>query len=156
MALIPMLLSEGSVSGPLAAQAPLLQRVSWLSGCWVRELPGRRIEELWLPPRGGAMLNLGRTIRDDRMTDYEFVLLREADGTLAYEAHPAGQSPATFLAAEPSESLVVFTNPTHDFPQEVGYRRMGTDSLLAWIAGSLGGNPRRIEFPYRRVSCDVP
>ena len=47
----------------------------------------------------------------------------------------------------------VFENPEHDYPQRVGYRRIGTDSVLAWIDGTNNGTQQRVEFPYRRVPC---
>jgi len=47
----------------------------------------------------------------------------------------------------------VFENPMHDFPKKVGYRRIGTDSLLAYIEGPRRGNNLRIEFPYSRARC---
>jgi hypothetical protein len=75
---------------------------------------------------------------------------------LAYEAHPSSQSVATFTARESTDSTVVFANPTHDYPQEIGYQRVGADSLLAWIDGPLKGKPRRVEFRYARVKCSGP
>ena len=60
------------------------------------------------------------------------------------------------MAREATDSTVVFENRTHDFPQRVGYRKVGADSLLAWIEGERNGRTRRIEFPYRRVRCAGP
>ena len=72
---------------------------------------------------------------------------------LAYEAHPSGQPSAVFLSASVIESMVVFENPQHDFPQKIGYQRTTPDTLLAWIEGTDKGQTRRIEFQYRRASC---
>jgi hypothetical protein len=99
------------------------------------------------------MLGTGRTVRDGRTTEYEFVVLKEQDGRLAYEAHPSQQAGAVFLSREVTEARVVFENPDHDFPQRVGYEKQGADSLLAWIEGSQNGRTRRVDFPYRRVAC---
>lgn len=134
----------------------LLERVRWLSGCWRDSAAGKVIEEQWMAPRGGVMVGMGRTVRADTLREYELVLIRERGGELAYEAHPSGQPTATFRSTLVSDSQVVFRNPEHDYPQEVGYRRRGADSLLAWIDGTAGGRSRRIEFPYRRVSCGAP
>ena len=98
------------------------------------------------------MIGVGRTIRDGKMTAYEMIVLREQGDRLAYEAHPSGQASTTFLSTRISASELVFENPAHDFPQEVGYRRDG-DSLLAWIRGTKNGQERRIEFPYTRARC---
>jgi Domain of unknown function (DUF6265) len=129
-----------------------IEQVAWLQGCWQLDAGGRVVEEQWMAPRGGAMLSMGRTVRDGRLVEYESVVLRERDGLLAYEAHPSGQAPATFLSVTIDAATVVFENPTHDFPQRVGYERKG-DSLLGWIEGTVNGQSRRVEFPYRRVAC---
>jgi len=141
------------LAGPAAPPALTLERVAWLQGCWEMRASGRMVEENWMAPRGGSMIGVGRTVRSDTLADYEMNVLRVVAGALAYEAHPAGQPVATFVAREASDSMVVFSDPTHDFPQRVGYRRIGADSLLAWIEGERGGRTRRIEFPYRRVPC---
>jgi hypothetical protein len=60
---------------------------------------------------------------------------------------------ATFTAREATDSTVIFRNPDHDYPQEVGYRRAGADSLIAWVDGTLNGKARRMEFRYARARC---
>jgi hypothetical protein len=149
----PMLLVGGLLSG---RAAPLIERIRWLSGCWLDTARGAAIEEQWMAPRGGVMLGMGRTVRADTLREYELVLVRDRGSELVYEAHPSGQPAATFRSTLVSDSQVVFRNPGHDYPQEVGYRRIGADSLLAWIDGTAGTRSRRIEFPYRRVSCGAP
>lgn len=94
----------------------------------------------------------GRTIRGGKLTEYEVIVLREQGDRLAYEAHPSGQSAATFLSTSISAQELVFENPAHDFPQQIGYRLEG-DSLLAWIRGTQNGQERRLEFPYKRARC---
>lgn len=107
-----------------------------------------------MAPRGGSMLGMARTVRGDRTTEYELVLITVQDGRLAYKAHPSGQPSATFLATTASETAVVFENPDHDFPQTVGYRRQGLDLLQAWIEGRVKDRSRRLDFAYQRVACD--
>ena len=138
----------------LSAQPTGIQRAAWLQGCWEASLPARTVEEMWTRPRSGSMLGASRTIRDGKLTEYELVVLREQGDQLAYVAHPSGQAPATFLSTRTTSTELVFENPAHDFPQQIGYRRDG-DSLLAWISGSQNGKTRRAEFPYKRVGCDV-
>ena len=133
-----------------------VDRVGWLQGCWVSTRGDATVEEQWMVPRGGSMLGTGRTVRGVKTVEYEFVLIAERDGRLAYEAHPSGQSPATFLSTTASETSVVFENPEHDFPQRVGYRREGVDRLAAWIEGQAGGTSRRVDFSYQRARCDAP
>ncbi len=144
-----------SASGAAAQEKPAIsiERVAWLQGCWESASPQRTVEEHWMAPRGRSMLGVGRTVRADRLVEYELVVLREQDGQLAYQAHPSGQPSAVFLSKTVGDAEVLFENPTHDFPQRVGYRRDGPDGLLAWIEGTRNGQARRVEFPYRRVAC---
>ena len=129
-----------------------IQRAAWLQGCWELTTATRSVEEAWTTAKGGSMIGVSRTIQDGKTTAYEMIVLREEGNRLAYEAHPSGQPPATFLSTRISASELVFENPAHDFPQEVGYRLEG-DALLAWIRGTRNGTDRRIEFPYKRARC---
>jgi hypothetical protein len=136
-----------SAGGPAAA----IDRLAWLQGCWRLESAKRIVEEHWMAPRGGSMMGMSRTVRGDRLSEYELVVVRERDGRLAFEAHPSGQPSAVFLSRLVEDARVVFENKEHDFPQEVGYERAGPDGALAWIAGVADGEPRRVEFRYQRV-----
>lgn len=139
---------------PLAAQTPTIARVGWLQGCWALATPQQRVvEEQWMAPRGRSMVGMGRTLRGDSLMEFEVVVIREGAGTLVYEAHPSGQPPDSFTAIAITDTGVVFENAAHDFPQRVGYRRIGRDSLIGYIEGTLGGRARHIEFPYARARC---
>lgn len=107
----------------------VIASVAWLQGCWQMTAGDRVVEEQWMAPRAGVMLEMGRTVRANQLIEYEWVLLRDHDDVLEYEAHPSGQPVAVFSARMAMPNEVVFENPAHDFPQRVGYRRDG-DSLL--------------------------
>ena len=138
--------SSGSAVEPLAA-------VAWLEGCWQDASTARTIDEAWSAPRAGVMRGSGRTTRDGHIVESELVVLRADGDALAYEAHPSGQPSAVFRSAILTDGSVVFENPTHDFPQRIGYESRGRDTLLAWIEGPVDGHLKRIEFHYRRVTC---
>ena len=139
-----------------AEEAARIGQVAWLSGCWVQQTGQTIVEEHWTLPRGGTMLSVGRTTRNGNLVEYEFVVLREQDSRLAYEAHPSGQPVATFRSIQVGEGVVVFEDAAHDFPQRVGYRKAGPDALDAWIEGTVRGQQRRVDFKYRRQSCVEP
>ena len=134
-----------------ATETADIRQVAWLAGCWEMVSEGKVVEEQWLAPRGKSMVGVSRTVRGDSLAGYELMIIREQDGRLAYEAHPSGQPSAVFLSITLSDTLVLFENPQHDFPQRVGYRLIRPDSLSAWIEGRLDGRERRVEFPYQRA-----
>ena len=141
-------------SGRASAQEnATIRQLSWLSGCWEARSPMHVIEEQWMEPRGNGMLGMNRTVRNDSLVGYELVIIRESGDGLVFEAHPSGQPTAFFPSLVLSDTLIVFENPEHDFPQRIGYGRRGTDSLIAWIEGSSDGATRTVDFAYERASC---
>jgi len=90
--------------GFAAPQGDPINRVRWLTGCWEAASSQRTVYEQWTAPQARAMLGTGRTVRADSLIDYEFVVLRQSGDGLAYEAHPSGQSPTTFLSASITQS----------------------------------------------------
>jgi hypothetical protein len=139
--------------GVRAGERHSIDELRWLEGCWLAEQGSRTVEENWTVARGGTMIGVSRTVRDGKLAGYELVILKEQDGTLVYEAHPAAQATNEFRAVTVTDSRVVFEDLEHDFPQRVCYERVGTDSLRAWVEGRMNGKEKRIEFPYTRVAC---
>ena len=127
-----------------------------MAGCWERRASKTMITEQWSSPLAGMMLGAGQTTRGDSTVEFEHTRILRRGATLVYVAQPGGQAPTEFVATAPSDTLLVFANPAHDFPQRVIYRKLGTDSLIARIEGSRGGVIRGIDFPYRRVACNLP
>jgi hypothetical protein len=124
-----------------------------MTGCWERHAGARVIEEQWMAPRAGTLLGVSRTVRGDSMVEFEFMRITERAGRLTFAAWPQGQGPTEFQSTAVDDSSVTFSNPAHDFPQHVRYRRHGADSLVARIEGSRGGRAMAVDFPFARVTC---
>jgi hypothetical protein len=142
------------VSFPVGAQP--VEQMAWLAGCWQGQFGEPGTIEQWLAPAGGSMLGMSRTIKQDKMVDYEFMRVsRLPDGVLAFVPQPSGRAPTTFRLVRLGEAEAVFENPEHDFPQRITYARPGESRLSASIEGVRNGATRRIEFTFLRVSCDA-
>jgi hypothetical protein len=149
LALAAVLLLPGHA---LAAQQ--VTTLAWMAGCWRQLDAGVAVDEVWLPPAGGTMIGLSRTVEEDSTRSTEHMVIRRAaSGGLVYEASPSGQEPGAFLAATVTDSLVVFENLTHDFPQQIRYSRLPGDSLLAVVSGTVRDRLRTITFRYNRSAC---
>lgn len=135
------------------AQAALSQRLAWLQGCWAAAAEDRVIEEQWMAPRGKAMFGTSRTVHDNSVVGFEFMMVREQGDRLAFEVRPSGKAPVIFLSDSLDDSGVTFKNAKNEFPQHIGYRRDGPNAVLAWIEGDYNGEPRRVDFRYRQVAC---
>ena len=136
-----------------AQSAQRIASLGWLAGCLEMRSGSRIVEEHRMTERAGTMLGMGRTVGTRGLGDYELTLIRQDGDRLLFEAHPKDQPPATFTAGLATADCVVFEAPAHDFPQRVGYRRAGADSVHAWVEGTMKGTTRRVEFPYARVPC---
>jgi hypothetical protein len=132
---------------------PSVEQVSWLAGCLEMRSGDRVVEEQRMGVRGASMLGMARTTTPKGLIEYELTLIHEQAGNILFEARPSGQPAAVFTATTVGPDSVVFAAPEHDYPQIVGYRRAGPDSVVAWIDGQSGGKQRRVEFLYRRVPC---
>jgi hypothetical protein len=130
-----------------------LSRLEWLAGCWECRAGTRLVEEQWMAPRGATMLGMSRTVRGDTLVEYEQLRIYERSGTLVYAARPSGQPPAEFVCSELGDSVIVFENPKHDFPQRIVYCRVGLDSLLARVEGTSRGKNRALSYPYVHIAC---
>ena len=142
-----------AISGPVQS-ASSVDRLSWLSGHWTFERDGRTVEEHWTKPAGGTVIGMGRTVRDGKNVEHEFLLVRQEGGELHYVAKPSRRAETVFKLTKLTDTEALFENPQHDFPTRVLYRRQPDGSLHARIEGVVNGRPRAIEYPYRRAKCD--
>jgi len=147
--------SAGFTRFAAPAAGPSISHLSWLAGCFEMRSGDRVVEEYRMGVRAGSMLGMARTTTATGLGEYELTLIQEREGKIVFEARPSGQPPAMFTASTAGPDSVVFAAPEHGYPQFVGYRSAGADSVIAWIDGKVGGTSRRIEFPYRRVACGV-
>jgi hypothetical protein len=138
LALLVCLAACGARATPSPSAADL---PSWLVGSWLTS-DGRGAEH-W-HPGGGALLGVAFPAGG---TFEVMIIAPTADGRLRFTAWPGGDGGVAFEATAMGATHVVFANPAHDFPREVGYRRLG-DHLSAFIGP--GGGRRSAELAWRR------
>ncbi|ANH70721.1 hypothetical protein ABE85_19030 [Mitsuaria sp. 7] len=140
---------------PVHAEDAQLERLGWLAGCWASEKGEPGSVEHWLPLAGGTMLGIGRTVKNGRTVEHEFLQIRlNAEGQVVYVALPSRQKEATFVATSIGDRAVTFENPEHDFPQRILYKAVGETGLAARIEGQRNGTTRGIDYPMKRVACE--
>lgn len=129
--------------------------LGWMAGCWKMSSGARAVTEYWLPPEGGTMIGVSRTVSGGRTVEYEFLLLRAGAKGVEYVAKPSGQAEGVFPATMVSATEAVFENPAHDFPTRITYRKV-EKGIVAVIDGTVKGKPRAIEFRYQAADCGAP
>lgn len=107
-----------------AAPAP-----DWLAGCWSSRpdsaAPGLVMTECWTDAGGGLMLGVGRSVEPGEEVFFEQLRIVSAGDTWTYVAAPHGAEETRFVLQEQGETWVLFSNPAHDFPQQIRYERAG-------------------------------
>lgn len=121
--------------------------LSWLAGCWVT--PDKSAQEVWVLEADRSLVGLNVVIVDNSVSFYEILTIRPSEsGALIYTAHPSGQESASFAAVKITENSIVFTNPNHDYPQQIMYVRDGS-RLTATISLLGGAKPNSFD----KIAC---
>ena len=98
------------------------------------------------------MLGFSRTVRGGRMAFFEYLRIEQSDGAVRYVANIRGKE-TPFTLAKMSDDEAEFTNPAHDFPQVIRYRRVSADEIHARVDGPATGKERAQDFPMKRIAC---
>src|SRR5438552_9331532 len=143
-----MAFATGCAPQRVAPQTPPsspLDQLAWMTGRWISNgEDGTITEEYWMPPRGGTMLGIGRSVdvASQRTMFFEFLRLEARPEGVTYWASPNGKQPATpFRMIESITGHAIFENPQHDFPRTIDYWRDG-DLLHGRIEGVEKGDQR--------------
>jgi len=127
----------------------------WMAGCWSGQSGPMIFEEQWSKPASGGMMGMARTLKGGRVVFSEFMRIEDRSGTLVYTARIGTKAnPVEFTLKSQSETLVVFENTAHDFPQRILYMRTA-GGLHARIEGMDKGKHRSEEFPMKPVACEA-
>lgn len=125
----------------------------WIVGDWVLADAEGRLVEHWSRVNDTLMqghsyqLVNGDTVFSETMECY-----RSGDEVFLVPTVP-GQNegqPVVFRMDAHAGDSVSFVNPQHDFPSRIVYRKVGSDSLIASIEGTIEGVRRRQDFPMKR------
>jgi Domain of unknown function (DUF6265) len=136
--------------GAPAAQPSPGAAPDWLSGYWLSCESGRETVENWIGAGAGRLLGAN-------LNPEGFEFLRIADngrGGLSYFSMPDGSTLTEFEMASHQGQRVVFSNPSHDFPQRVIYERSG-EALHARIEGQMQGRTESMDWNFRRAEADT-
>lgn len=119
-----------------------IYKANWLLGNWEKTDSIGVLTENWKSENDSTFTgNSYFIINKGKDTVHsESIELMEDSKHLIYTATVKGQNddePVPFQMTEFTDSLLVFTNPKHDFPQKIQYKLNKDNSLLATISGKI-------------------
>lgn len=144
---------RGATQQPAASQPTATAKLAdfaWLTGAWLLERGASRTEEHWSTPASNGMLGTSRTLRGDRMVEFEFLRIVARDGAIYYIAQPGGRPATEFKLTSFDGVTAIFENPQHDFPKRILYKKKPDGSLTARIDAGAGVTQGVMEFPFKR------
>jgi len=130
-----------------------IEKARWLVGTWEQQTARGPVFESWQRDGDRALAGQSYRLKGSDTVFLESIRLVEEGGRLLYIPTVADQNdsrPIRFVSKSVTDTALVFENPDHDFPQQISYRQMGTDSLVAEIAGRQNGKARREVFAMKR------
>ncbi len=134
-------------AAPAAAQVGVNRALpDWLAGSWRMEQGSDWADEMWMQPRGGMMLGLGREGFGPQVQLWETMRIAvKPDGKVSFYAQPRGGPPTEFPMVAVSAESVEFANPANDYPQRIRYWRQG-QLLMTEISRLDGGDLQRWNY----------
>ena len=129
-----------------------LDQISWMLGKWQMEIPEGTVTEEWQRPSDTQWQGMSYLITPNGDTPFrESIRLMYSKDTLYYLPTVSGQNSGqevSFIERSISDSIIVFENLRHDFPQRISYKRLSDTSIVAAVEGTQNGQPRKEEFAY--------
>lgn len=133
-----------------------IAEVSWLLGGWESVENGVTTTETWV--QSGDLLLSGEGCSVENQSGdtvfYELITIHHESTGLVYSPVVSNQNDGEaidFLMTELTDSTLVFMNEAHDFPTRIAYQRIGTDSLIAIVSGTLDNTYQEDVIRMKRV-----
>src|SRR5689334_13522479 len=60
----------------------MIKEMAWYAGNWIGDGFGGQSEEIWSPPKDGAMMGMYRHLKNGKPVFYELITMLEENGTL--------------------------------------------------------------------------
>ena len=131
-----------------------LEQASWFLGEWANRSPEGELTERWKKVNDSVYHGESYFVIAGKDTVFaDTVSLEEANGKLAYVVTVPNQNdakPVRFEMTTANDSVIIFENPKHDFPNKITYNKIGNDSLVAEISGVKKGKPSAELFAMKK------
>jgi len=130
-----------------------IAQVSWLAGRWVGEGFGGQLEEIYSPATKDSMIGHFQMTKDGAAQFFEFVEIRQENGSLAYRVKHFNPDLTGWEEKEKyvSFKLVAIEGATIYF-DGLTIERVAPDTAIHWILLGRKGEMKVEKLVYRRVT----
>lgn len=131
-----------------------MDKASWLVGKWGNISKEGNLTETWIKENDSVYKGETYFVVGGKDTVFsEKVDLIQDNGKLSYIVSVPGQNnekPVRFDMTSMNDSLIIFENPAHDYPNKIVYNKIGKDSVVAEIFGIQKGKPASEKFAMKK------
>lgn len=131
------------------------EKTQWILGTWETQTHTRTIYETWTLENDHALFAASYRLANFDTIFLERIQLVKEGETLFFKPTVEDQNEGatiTFTLKSIHAHGWEFENPDHDFPQLIAYERVGIDSLVATVSGTVDGEHRERSFGMKRVA----
>lgn len=133
-----------------------LYKANWLLGNWEKTDSLGTLQEIWKIQNDSTLIGKSYYIQNKKDTIHnETIELMQNGKLLIYSATIIGENnnePVAFQLTKDYDSLLVFENPKHDYPQKITYQLKKDKSILATVSGKLKGKPSSENYPMIKIN----
>lgn len=131
------------VNGKLIKEYEELDKAKWILGNWEKKDSLGTLTESWQTLNDSTFSGESYYITSNKDTVHkETIELIQNSDFLLYNATVKGENndgTITFQMTESTDSLLVFENPKHDYPQKIRYQLNKDNSIIATVSGKQNG-----------------
>lgn len=127
-----------------------LEKMNWLIGSWEQKLPNGTLKETWTKENDSTFSGDSYFINTKDTVHFESIKLIQNAEELIYNATVVGQNddkPVAFKLTTDANNSFTFENPAHDYPQNITYKKVTSDRLIATISGKQQGKQTQESYP---------
>jgi len=132
-------------NGKLIKEYEELDKANWLLGNWEKKDSLGTLTESWQIIDDSTFVGQAYFVTSNKDTVHkETIELMQKGDFLIYSATVQGENnglPTSFQMTESTDSLLVFENPKHNYPQKIRYQLNIDKSVLTIISGKQNGKP---------------
>jgi hypothetical protein len=129
--------------GNLIKEYNELAKAKWLEGKWEKTDSLGTLIEIWQPKNDSTFSGQSYYIQNEKDTIHnEQIELTQDQEYLIYSATVKGENNNTaipFQLTKDEDSLLVFENPKHDYPQKLEYRLLKNKGISIVVSGKEKG-----------------
>ena len=160
LSLLPLILATScdkyDAKGNLIKDYDELEKASFLIGNWQKTDSTGTLEETWKTENDSTYLASSYFVQNKKDTLHsEQIELIENNKNLIYKATIKGENnnqPVAFQLTDADDSLLVFENPKHDYPQKITYTLQKNNTLKATISGIQFGKSKTDNYVMIKVN----